>query len=59
MYDSVDATLTNPTIAESLQPLEVARTLAVARITPTPTQEFLVVKVVVVAMNYKRMLNSK
>jgi hypothetical protein len=59
MYDSVDVTLTNPIIADSLQPPEVARTLVVARITPTPTQQFLNVKVVVVAMNHKRMLNNK
>jgi hypothetical protein len=59
MYDSVDVTLTSPIIADSLQPPEVARTLVVARITPTPTQQFLHVKVVVVAMNYKRMLNNK
>jgi hypothetical protein len=60
MYDSVDVTLTNPIInADSLQPPEVARTLVVARFTPTPTQQFLHVKVVVVAMNYERMLNNK
>jgi hypothetical protein len=44
MYDSVDVTLTNPIIADSLQPPEVARTLVVARI--TPTQQCLDVKVV-------------
>jgi hypothetical protein len=59
MYDSVDVTLTSPIIADSLQPPEVARALVVARITPTPTQQFLHVKVVVVAMNYKRMLNNR
>jgi hypothetical protein len=40
----VDVTLTNPIIADSLQPPEVARTLVVARI--TPTQQCLDVKVV-------------
>jgi hypothetical protein len=44
MYDSVDITLTNPIIADNLQPPEVARTLVVARI--MPTQQCLDVKVV-------------
>lgn len=59
MYVSVDVTLTNPIVAESLQPPEVARTLVVARIMPTFTQKSLDVKVVVVAMNHKKMLNNK
>ena len=44
MYDSVDVTLTNPIVADSPQPPEVARTLVVARI--TSTQQCLDVKVV-------------
>lgn len=51
--------LTNPIITDSLQPPEVARTLVVARLTPTPTQQVLDVKDVVVAMDHKRMLNSE
>jgi hypothetical protein len=44
MYDSVDVTLTNPIVADSLQPPEVAITLVLARI--TPIQQCLDVKVV-------------
>jgi hypothetical protein len=44
MYDSVDVTLTNSIIADSLQPPEVARTLVVAGI--TLIQQCLHVKVV-------------
>ena len=44
MYDSVDVTLTNPIIADSLRPPEVARTLVVAGI--TLTQQCLHVKIV-------------
>ena len=42
----------DPIIADSLQLPEVARTLVVARVTPTPTQQILDDKVVVVAMNH-------
>jgi hypothetical protein len=59
MYDSTNVTLTSPIIVNSLQPPEVIRTLVIARITSTPTQQFLDVKVVVATMNHKRMLNNK
>jgi len=46
-------------IADSLQAPKVPRALVVARITHTPTQQFLDVKIVVVAMNNKGTLNNK
>jgi hypothetical protein len=59
MYDSVDVTLKIRLLPTVWKPPEVTRTLVVARITPTPTQQYLDVKVVVVAVNHRRMLNNK
>jgi hypothetical protein len=59
MHDSVDVTLKLSSLPTVCNQLRSPKKLVVARITPTPTQQFLDVRVVVVAMNNEGMLNNK